>query len=114
MSSLWIVVALICLLFLICVVWQIKKGKLLLRYALLWLVLAAVIMLAALFHDWLYPISSMLGFEAPSNFVILVALFFLLAICLSLSIIVSGQARKIKSLVQNLAILENKMDHLDE
>lgn len=76
MSSLWIVVALVCLLFLICVVWQIKKGKLLLRYALLWLVLAAVIMLAALFHDCLYPISSMLGFEAPSNFVILVALFF--------------------------------------
>lgn len=114
MSSLWIAVALMCLLFLICVVWQVKTGKLLLRYALLWLVLAVVIMLAALFHNCIYPISDMLGFEAPSNFIFLIALFFLLAICLSLSIIVSGQARKIKSLVQNLAILENKVDHLDE
>lgn len=114
MYSLWMLVALICLLFLVCVVWQVKTGRLLLRYALLWLVLAVMVMLSALFPDFVYAVSDVFGFEAPSNFIFLVALFFLLAICLSLSIIVSGQARKIKSLVQSLAILENKMGRFDE
>lgn len=114
MSLLQIVVAVMCLFFLICVIMQIKKGRLLLRYALLWFALAAIVLIVALFPDLAYIASDILGFVTPSNFIFLIALFFLLAFCLSLSIIVSGQARKIKSLVQNLALIENNMRHIDE
>lgn len=107
MLPLQLFVVFVCLVFLIGVVRQIKTGRLLLRYSLLWLVLALVAMLAAIFPDGIYALSDLLGFGTPSNFILFVGVFFLLAICLSLSMIVSRQALKIKGLVQALAILEN-------
>lgn len=108
MLSLQVFVIAVCLVFLVTVVRQIKTGRLLLRYSLLWLFLALVVMLAALFPSGVYVLSDLLGFGTPSNFILFAAVFFLLAISLSLSMIVSKQALKIKGLIQALAILENE------
>lgn len=108
MLPLQVFVVAVCLVFLVVVVKQVKTGRLLLRYSLLWFFLALVVMLAALFPNGVYVLSDLLGFGTPSNFILFVAVFFLLAVCLSLSMIVSKQSLKIKGLIQALAILENE------
>ncbi|MEG0050341.1 MAG: DUF2304 domain-containing protein [Clostridia bacterium] len=108
-----LVVALACLIFLILVVRQVAHGRLLLKYSLLWMMLALVSILAALFPEPLYALSSLLGFENPSNFIFFAGLFFLLALCLSLSIIVSKQALRIKNLIQQTALIQKRLEEQD-
>ncbi len=97
------------LVFMLVAVKQIRNGRLLLKYALLWFVLALLAVVGALWPRGLYVVSDALGFKMLSNFVLFVGMLFLLAICLSLSLIVSKQAVKIKTLVQELAILEHRV-----
>lgn len=110
MLSLRIVVIAVCLTFLAAVALQVRRGRLLLRYSLLWMALAVVAMLGALFPEIIFRLSDLVGFETPSNFILFVGLFFLMAVCLSLSVIVSKQALRIKSLVQEMAIMENESE----
>ena len=99
--TLRIAIIIVCIVFLAAVSRQVAHGKLLLKYSLLWMTLAVA------------SISNALGFEAPSNFIFFTALFFLLAICLSLSIIVSKQATRIKNLVQQEALIEKRLESLE-
>ena len=85
----------------------VKRKQLTMKYSFLWIILLFVILLCAILPIIPYRISDILGFETPANFTFLVAIFFLLAIALSLSIIVSKQQRKITTLIQEVAILEN-------
>lgn len=85
----------------------VKRKQLTMKYSFLWIILLFVILLCAILPIIPYRISDILGFETPANFIFLVAIFFLLAIALSLSIIVSKQQRKIITLIQEVAILEN-------
>ena len=100
-----------CFLLLLYIVHMVKRDKLQLRYALLWLTLAVVIMLCSLFPQLLFSITGVLGFETASNFIFLVGFFFLLAICLSLSMIVSKQVASIKNLTQRIALMEYELRH---
>ena len=101
-----------CFSLLLYVVKQVKADKLQLRYALLWLTLAVVIMFCSLFPQLLFSITGLFGFATASNFIFLVGFFFLLAISLSLSIIVSKQANSIKNLTQRLALLEYESESI--
>lgn len=89
------------------IVQLVKRKQLTMKYSFLWIILLFVILLCAILPIIPYRISDILGFETPANFIFLVAIFFLLAIALSLSIIVSKQQRKITTLIQEVAILEN-------
>lgn len=89
---------------------QIVKGRLLLRYSLLWFVLALVAFLCALFPEPVFFVAYMLGFDMASNFILFVAIFLLLIIALSLSVIVSKQQTKLKNVVQDLALLKHDID----
>lgn len=111
--TLRIAVIIACVVFLIAVSRQVARGKLLLKYSLLWITFAAASILASLFPQPVFVVASTLGFEAPSNFIFLVGLFFLLAICLSLSIIVSKQTLRIKALVQEHALIAKRIDALE-
>jgi hypothetical protein len=114
MLTLRIIVIIACMAFMVLVCRQVALRHLMLKYSLLWLSLAVMVMLVALFPDIVYSVSSLLGFEAPSNFVFFVAMFFLLAISLSLSVVASRQTDKIKNLVQNLALLEKDIQQAKE
>ena len=106
MLVLRIVIAILSIIFFIGVCFQVSKGRLLLRYSLLWMGLSIVALIIVAFPEILYYLSSAVGFVMPSNFVFFIVLFFSLAISLSLSIVVSRQQMKIKNLVQELALLE--------
>ena len=95
-----------CLVFIAYIVYLVTRKKLLLKYSLLWLALSVIAGLCAIFPEPLYRLSDLLGFETASNFIFVVGMFFLLAVCLSLSIIVSRQTEYIKTLIQELALHE--------
>lgn len=112
MLTLRIIVIIACVAFVFFVAKQVVSRKLLLKYSLLWLVLALITFLCALFPEPIYWLSGVLGFDVPSNFIFFGALFFLLAICLSLSVVVSKQSMRIKNLVQTLAMHDNQLEEL--
>ena len=96
----------VCLAFLAFVVRQIGNERFLLQYALLWLALAVIILVCAIFPQPVLELSKLLGFDTASNFIFFAGLFFVITICLLLTNIVSKQAIKIKNLTQKLALLD--------
>lgn len=98
------------LIFLFVIVRQIAKGRLQLKYSLLWFALGIALLLCALCPGLVEWCSLVLGIGVPSNFVFLVGIVFLLGICLSLCVIVSKQGKYIRTLTQRLAILEKEFN----
>jgi len=96
------------------VCWQVAKRRLLLRYSLLWLTLALLVLLGAIFPDVIVLLANLLGFDVPSNFLFFAGLFFLLAICLSLSVVISKQSMRIKNLTQSIALLDGEARRAEE
>ena len=97
-----------CVLFIVYIVSLVTKGKLLLKYSLLWLALSFFVCIFSLFPEPIYALSNLLGFELASNFIFIAAVFFLLIIALSLSVIASKQASYTKTLIQEVALLRKE------
>lgn len=96
-----------CLYLLLYVLYLVKRRKFQLRYSLLWLALAFVVLFCSLFPRLLFDVARVLGFEAPSNFIFFCAALFMIVISLSLSRIISEQASAIKNLTQRIALFEH-------
>lgn len=96
--------------FLLYVVHLVSKGKLLLKYSLLWIFLCSVVLICDLFPGIVYFVSDAVGFVTPSNFTFLVAIVLLLLICLSLSVAVSRHVMAVKNLTQRVALLEKQLE----
>ncbi len=108
--SLRFCVGAVCLLMLVYVFSLVKKEKLLLRYSLLWLALAVVLMLCAIFPGPVFDVAKLFGFATASNFIFVLGFVFLLLICLSLSSVISKQTVSIKNLTQRIALLEKELN----
>ena len=92
------------LLAIIYVVHKINKRKLLLKYSLVWLLIALIVIIVACFPLIAFKITSLVKIVTPSNFVFLIAIMSLFGISVSLTEIVSTQAEKTKRLVQIMSI----------
>lgn len=113
----WIlsVVMIICsLLFLLFTVYQIKRGKLLLRYSLMWMLLSVLILIVAIFPQPVFHLAALLGFNIGSNFIFAIAIFFLLIACMAQSRVISQQVVKNKDAVQRIALLEKRIDDIEK
>lgn len=88
------------------------KKRLRLKYSLLWLALSLVALLCAIFPEPIFALARLLGFVVPSNLVFFLAIFFLLVLCLSLTVIVSWQARDIRQIIQEIAVINNQLENL--
>lgn len=110
MSPVRILLIAISLVFIAVIARLVKRKHLSMKYSFLWIALLLVVLLCAMLPVIPYRMSDLLGFESPANFIFLVAIFFLLAISLSLSIVVSKLQRKITTLVQELALLDNRVN----
>lgn len=107
-----VTIIIVCLVFLALVIKWVSRERLQLRYSLLWLVSAIVMLVFAVFPEVVFAISGVFGFRQPSNFIFTIGLLLLLLIALGLSMTVSWQARYIRRLVQKVAILESDMDSI--
>lgn len=114
MLSIQISVGIFCLLLMAYVIRLVMKKRLRLKYSLLWLALSIIALLCALFPGPIFALAHLFGFVVPSNLVFFLAIFFLLALCLSLTVIVSWQARDIRQLIQEIAVINNQLEKLDK
>ena len=101
------------ILFFVSTVYFIRKKGLDLYRSILWFIWAGILLIMGFFPNVVRKISFAVGIETPSNFVFLILIAFLLITCLSLSASLSRQHDRIKQLVQNVAILENKLEKLE-
>ncbi len=108
-STLRILLLAFSVLFLISVVRLIARGRVQLKYSLLWLLLGFVLLICALLPKLVVVCAHRVGIETPVNFVFLMGLIMLMGICVSLTIIVSWQAHDIRSLIQRIALLEKQV-----
>lgn len=94
--------------------WLLKKKKLTVRYSIIWLFSAFVLLVFAIFPYVVLVLTDLLGMAVPVNLVFLLVLAFILLLLLSLSSIVSGFAEKLKRLAQHNALLERRVRELEQ
>lgn len=104
-----IILIIFALLFTIFVSSYVVKRKLVIKYALLWLVFCVLMTIAVLIPDFLKIICDYMGIETVSNFIFFLGFGLLLIITFVLTSVVSIQKNKITSLCQEVAILKHKV-----
>lgn len=91
-----------------------KKCQMSVKYSLLWLALAVVLVIFAVFPYVVYVLRDLLDVQMPVNLVFMLMFCFVLLVLLSLSIGVSQLADKCKRLTQENAILEKRVRDLEK
>ena len=89
-----------------------KKKSLELKYTLLWL-LAGVMGLAIVFPKFLIRFTKSLGIESAMNGLYVLCIGFILIILMALTSIVSKQTMKIRTLIQENAMLEKRIREME-
>ena len=102
------------LLYLLLIVILMRKGRMSLKYSLIWFFSGVVLLLCAIFPQAIRFFTRLIGVYSEVNAVFFVGVCFLLLIILSLTSIVSGQTERIRILVQTQAILEKRVRDLEE
>ena len=113
MEKLQITLILGALAYLFIIFWMLKKNKMSIRYSLLWLASAVVLLLFACFPYLAKVLRSITGVEVVSNLIFLLVIVFMLFILLSLTSALSAMTDKVKRLAQANALLEERVRRLE-
>lgn len=100
------------LVLLIVVISKLEKRRIPVKYSLVWIFSSFLILLIAIFPQLFIKVAKLLGFITMSNLVIAMFIFILLLISLMLTVIVSGQRRKITLLLQETSMLKSDISNL--
>ena len=100
--------------FLIMMIELIRKNRVSLKYALLWLFSGVILLLLAIYPKLLDRLARLIGVYSPVN-----ALFAILLCCgmmlmISFSVIVSGNKKAIVRLTQEISLLEERIRELEK
>lgn len=115
MTTLFRVILLVCVfLYLAVILMLMRKGRMSLKYSLIWFLAGVVLLVCAIFPQMIRFFTHLLGVYSETNAVFFVGVCFLVLIVLSLTSIVSGQTERIRKLVQSQAILEKRIRDLEE
>ena len=95
-SIIWVIILFRC----------IRKGKISVRYSMIWFLMALLLFLVGIIPGFLELIANFMGFLTISNLVIGIILTALMIITLVLTMIVTNQKTQIKNLVQEVSILK--------
>jgi len=90
-----------------------RRGRLDLRHAIIWLPVAGVILLFSVFPEALWVISGFLGFQVASNAVFSLALIGLLFVVLLQSVALGRAKSDIRDLAQRMALYEANVNRPD-
>ncbi|MBQ7283786.1 MAG: DUF2304 domain-containing protein [Oscillospiraceae bacterium] len=100
--------------FLLFIVYLMKKGKLEVKYSIIWLAFSLCMIIFACFPYTVLVLNDIAGVIDPVNFIFFTQIIFILLILLSVSAVISGFSKKIKQLAQANAILEKRVRELEE
>ena len=87
-----------------------KKGRMPIKYSLLWYFSSIIIFILAVFPFIIEWIAWLFGFQTLSNLISAIMFGILLFLTMALTIINAGQNKKINLLIQELSILKNKLE----
>lgn len=107
-----LIVAVVC--YFIVILYFLKQKALNLKYTLLWLVAGFVMGLLVAVPELLVMIIHIFGIQDNMNGLFIFAIGFIIMILLSLTSIVSRQNQKIRTLTQELAILDKRVRELEQ
>lgn len=102
------------LLYLILIIWLMRKGKLSLKYTLIWFLTGLVLLVCAVFPGLVRAMTHMIGVYSEVNAVFFIGVCFLLLIILFLTSVVSGLSDRIRGLTQTQAMLEKRVRDLED
>ena len=114
MSVLSIVMLVASIFFLYLVIRNINKNNILFEQAFMWIVISLVLIVISIFDVIPGYFARLLGFELTSNFLLSLAIFFLLVIAFLQTMTLSKQKEQIKHLVQELSILKSHVEEKEE
>lgn len=107
-----LIAAVIC--YFILILYFLKQRALNLKYTLLWLLSGAVMGILVIFPELLTYIIHIFGIEDNMNGLFIMCIAFILMIMMALTSIASRQNAKIRSLVQEIGILDKRIRELEE
>lgn len=91
----------------------IRRKSLKERYALLWLLLVAVLILLSAWPGLLQRIARLLDIYYPPSIIFGLAFLFVFAVMIHFSVVLSRQSRGYNRMVQRLSILEERIQRLN-
>jgi hypothetical protein len=97
---------------LIFIIELLRRGILRERFAALWLFVAVVLVILALFPDILKQLSVLLGVKIPSNLLFVGGGFLLLVVSVQLSYEISALDARSRRLAEEVALLRFEVDQL--
>ena len=100
--------------YLILIMVLLRKKSLNLKYSLLWIFMAIVLLLMVAFPKAIDCLAELIGVASYINAIFMAFIFFILLLVVSLSSIVSKQHREIKTLIQNVALLQKELNELKD
>ena len=106
-----LILAVIC--YFIIILKFLKDKALSLKYTLLWLFAGLVMGILVVFPGILLRFINLIGIQSNMNGLFIFAIAFIIMILMSLTSIVSRQNRKIRTLIQELGILEKRIRELE-
>ncbi|MEO5316154.1 DUF2304 domain-containing protein [Pseudarthrobacter sp. CC12] len=83
------------------------------KYAVIWIVIGAGMLVLVAFPQLLFWSSSVLGVKVPSNLLFAIALVLLVSVCLHLSFEQSQAEDEIRILAEEVGILRLRIEELD-
>lgn len=95
-------------------IYYIKKMEMRIKYSLIWLTLSLLLLILAIFPKTIMFIAGVLNISSDTNTLYMMAISFLYIISFSFSIMFSRNSRKITTLVQYIAVLNRKIEKLEE
>lgn len=106
-----LIVAVIC--YFIIILYFLKQRALNLKYTLLWLLAGAVMGVLVIVPELLTAIIHLFGIQDNMNGLFIFCIGFIIMILLALTSIASRQNRKLRTLTQELAILDKRLRELE-
>ncbi|MDE6994316.1 MAG: DUF2304 domain-containing protein [Lachnospiraceae bacterium] len=104
--------AVIC--YFIIILYFLKQKALNLKYTLLWILAGVVMGILVIVPELLVSIIHIFGIQSNMNGLFIFAIGFVIMILLSLTSIASRQNRKIRTLTQEMSILDKKVRELED
>lgn len=93
---------------------MIRNNKLELKYCLLWFLLGMAILIFDCFPWLTARLAALIGIGQPINLLFFAGFCFSLLIIFSLTAVVSRLSVKVKKLTQELALLEKKLENIED
>lgn len=113
-SHLRVTLIIVVISYFIVILYFLKQKALNLKYTLLWLVAGAVMGILVVVPELLTQIIHLFGIQDNMNGLFLFCIGFIILILLSLTSIASRQNRKLRTLTQELAILDKRVRDLEK